>query len=125
MDTSEIEKDLKNLEKGKKIKLSVESDASGVDNISKSIDKAEKKTKKFGSTLKDAFSFGGATSIAHKAISAIGDAARDAVADVKALDEAITDLRIATNESYSYVSGLLKEYNKMVKRLGINHDPCI
>ena len=118
LDTSDFENDLKKLEKGKKIKLSVESDASGVDNITKSIDNAEKKTKKFGNTLKDAFSFGGVAGIAHKAISAIGDAAKDAVADVRALDEAITDLRIATGKSYSYVSGLLKEYNKLAKDLG-------
>ena len=119
LDTSQFEKDLKKLN-NKKLKLNADTnDAdSKVKNVSKSLDSAEKSASKFGSTAKKAFSFGSMAGIASQSIRLINKAVADAVTDVKQLDKAITDLRIATGQTYDYVTGLLKDYNTLAQSIG-------
>lgn len=119
LDTSQFEKDLKKLN-NKKLKLSADTNSAetNVKNISKSLDGAEAKASKFGTTAKKAFSFGGIAGIASQSIRLINKAVADAVDDVKQLDKAITDLRVATGETYDYVSGLLRDYNTLAQSVG-------
>ncbi len=119
LDTSQVEKDLKKLN-NKKLKLNADTNSAEtkVKNVNDSLDGAEKSASKFGSTAKKAFSFGGIAGIASQSIRLINKAVANAVDDVKQLDKAITDLRIATGETYSYVSGLVKDYNTLAKSIG-------
>ena len=119
LDTSQFEKDLKKLN-NKKLKLSADGNSAetNVKNVSKSLDGAENSASKFGTTAKKAFSFGGIAGIASQSIRLINKAVADAVTDVKQLDKAITDLRVATGETYDYVSGLLRDYNTLAQSVG-------
>ena len=56
--------------------------------------------------------------IASQSIRAIGTASRSAINDVKALDAAITDLRIATGKSHEQVAEMVQGYNTLAKNLG-------
>ncbi len=118
LDTTQLQKDLQNLDGKIKITADTSDSKQKIDAVEQSIGKADNSAKRFGSSAKKAFSFGGIATLASKTISAINSAVRDAVTDVKALDAAITDLRIATGESYEYVSKLVDKYNGMAKNLG-------
>ncbi len=119
LDDTQLQKDLKNLDGGKiKVTADTSDSKQKIDAVDQSITNADNSAKRFGSSAKKAFSFGGIAALASKTISAINSAVRDAVTDVHELDKAITDLRISTGESYEYVSKLVDKYNGMAKNLG-------
>lgn len=118
LDTSKLEKDIKNLDGKIKIGVDTGKGTEDIGKVGKEIETATKKADGFGSSVKKAFAFGSAGKIAYETIRLVKDAIDNAVESVNALDAAITDLRIATGEGYDYISSLVKEYNALGKSIG-------
>lgn len=112
LDTSQVEKQLKDLE-DKKIHIDLEADTAqqSVKQLDQEIRSADNTTRSFTNTLRG-------TVVAAKTFDVIRDSARKAVTAVKDFDSAIKDLRMATGDSYESVSQLVKGYNALGKSLG-------
>ena len=120
LDTSEFEKQMKNVSGKHNIKLNVDS-ADGskqIDSVNTKLRDAEKNSRSFGDTLKSALGIGSGAAVITKAFQTIQKAIRNAIAAVKDFDSAIKDLRMATGESYESVSELVSQYNALGKELG-------
>lgn len=120
------EQRIKDIGKNTKVKVNVEindNDSagkanSGIKQIEQSAKRADSSTKSFGDTLKRSLNIGSAAAITAKGIRMIESAAKDAVTAVKDIDGAITDLRIATGDSYKNVQNLIKGYNQLGQAMG-------
>lgn len=120
------EQRIKDIGKNTKVKVNVEindNDSagkanSGIKQIEQSAKRADSSTKSFGDTLKRSLNIGSAAAITAKGIKMIESAAKDAVTAVKDIDGAITDLRIATGDSYKNVQNLIKGYNQLGQAMG-------
>lgn len=121
LDTSKLEQQLKNLEKGKhKIKIDADTGNSekGVQNVNKQLQTSQKTANTFGNTLKNAFNIGGSAAVAAKGIQLISDASKSAVKSVEEIDKAIVNLQMATGENRSAVTAMINDYNKMAQQMG-------
>jgi len=120
------EQRIKDIGKNTKVKVNVEINDndfagkanSGIKQIEQSAKRADSSTKSFGDTLKRSLNIGSAAAITAKGIRMIESAAKDAVTAVKDIDGAITDLRIATGDSYKNVQNLIKGYNQLGQAMG-------
>lgn len=120
------EQRIKDIGKNTKVKVNVEindNDSagkanSGIKQIEQSAKRADSSTKSFGDTLKRSLNIGSAAAITAKGIRMIESVAKDAVTAVKDIDGAITDLRIATGDSYKNVQNLIKGYNQLGQAMG-------
>lgn len=119
LDMSDVEKKLNSL-KGKKYKINVDAgdSAKSVDNVNQSLQNTQKSANNLGNALKKPFQIGSSAALAAKGIQLINTAAKNATNAIKDFDGAITDLRMATNESYDTVSKMVSAYNEMGKTLG-------
>ena len=119
LDTSQVQKELENLN-GKEITLDVKTGntAKEVQNVNKQIVTTQKSTQSFGDTLKKSLNIGSAATITAEAFNAIRNAADKATDAIKDIDDAVTDLRMATNGSYSDTLKLVQGYNKLGKAIG-------
>lgn len=120
LDTSKVEQQLNQLGKDKKIKLDVDTGNTdkNINNVNKSIQTTGKTAQTFGDTLKKSLNIGSAAAITAKGLQLINTTAKKAVASVKEFDDAITDLRMATGQSYDSVRTLVQGYNEMGQALG-------
>lgn len=120
------EQRIKNIGKDAKVKVDVDVNdngsasktSSGIKQVEQSAKSATSSTKSFGDTLQKSLNIGSAAAITAKGIRMIESAAKDAVTAVKDIDGAITDLRMATGESYKNVQNLVKGYNQMGQAIG-------
>lgn len=119
LDTSQVEQKIKELD-GKKVKLSVEGGNAQkeVERVDNSIKSATKSTKTFGDTLKSSAKAGAAFSLTSQVFQTIRDAASKAKEAVQDFDAAVMDLRMATGDTYTDVSNLVKQYNELGKSIG-------
>ncbi|HIT89062.1 MAG TPA: phage tail tape measure protein, partial [Candidatus Merdenecus merdavium] len=123
---SALEQRIQNMGKDSKVKVGVDVNDNGSANkTSQSIKQVEQSarsatnaTKSFGDTVKRSLQIGTAAAITAKGFQLIDKTAREAVSQIKEIDKAITDLRMATGDSYSNVSNLVKGYNQMGQALG-------
>lgn len=105
LDTSEAEKKLNNLTgKNYKVNINTGDSAKSVDNVNQSLQNTQRSANNLGNALKKPFQVGSSAALAAKGIQLINTAARNATDAIKDVDSAITDLRMATNESYDTVS---------------------
>lgn len=119
LDTSEAEKKLNNLTgKNYKVNINTGDSAKSVDNVNQSLQNTQRSANNLGNALKKPFQVGSSAALAAKGIQLINTAARNATDAIKDVDSAITDLRMATNESYDTVSKMVSGYNDMGKALG-------
>ena len=119
LDTSEAEKKLNNLTgKNYKVNINTGDSAKSVDNVNQSLQNTQRSANNLGNALKKPFQVGSSAALAAKGIQLINAAARNATDAIKDVDSAITDLRMATNESYDTVSKMVSGYNDMGKALG-------
>lgn len=120
LDTTKAEQQIDNLGKGKKVKIEVDTGDSskGVQNINQSIRTAQSSTSSFGDTLKRALNIGSSVAVVAKGFQLIRTAARNARTAIKDIDAAITDLRLATGDSYANAAKMVTGYNDMGKALG-------
>lgn len=121
LDTSKLEQQLKQIEnKNHKIKVDVDAGNSqkNVNNVNNSIKNAQQSASSFGTTLKKSLNIGTAAAITAQGFRMIRSAANDAVEAVKDFDDAILNLRMATNGSYESTKSLVQSYNQMGKALG-------
>lgn len=105
---------------GKKVKFGVDGGNAQkeVEKVDNSIKSATKSTKTFGDTLKTSAKLGAAYSITSQAFQAIREAASAAKEAVQEFDAAVMDLRMATGDTYTEVSNLVKEYNELGQAIG-------
>ena len=108
LDTSEVEKQLKDLENSKKVKLGVDTGNTqkNIENVNKSINVAKKSSQSFGDTLKKSLNIGSVAAITAKGFRLINTAAEDAVKSVKDIDAKLTQIQIVTGAS----GDALKQY---------------
>ncbi len=118
LDTERFEKDIKNLDGKIKIGVDTGKSADDIGKVGKELSATRKKADRFGTSVKKAFAFGSTAKIASQTIRLLNNTVKDAIDTVKNLDSAITDLRIATNQSYEQVSQLIKNYNELGKSIG-------
>lgn len=119
LDTSEAEKKLNNLTgKNYKVNINTGDSAKSVDNVNQSLQNTQRSANNLGNALKKPFQVGSSAALAAKGIQLINTAARNATDAIKDVNSAITDLRMATNESYDTVSKMVSGYNDMGKALG-------
>ncbi len=144
LDTTEVEKKLNDLTKGKK-KVKIDVDDSQIYKVTEKLNKASNKKKKvtFETEMKgngkeqvEGLSKGfesakkSADSLTHSFLNIakmgaqidvfriIKREAQEAVQAVKQIDDAIVDLQMATNQSYNSVRQMMSGYNDMAKQLG-------
>lgn len=144
LDTTEVEKKLNDLSKGKK-KVKIDVDDSQLDKVTEKLNKASNKKKKvtFETEMKGngkeqveglAKRFDSAKksadSLSHSFLNVakmgaqidvfrmIKQQAEEAVQAVKQIDDAIVDLQMATNQSYDSIRQMMSGYNDMAKQLG-------
>lgn len=130
LDTSEAEKKLNNLTgKNYKVNINTGDSAKSVDNVNQSLQNTQRSANNLGNALKKPFQVGSSAALAAKGIQLINTAARNATDAIKDVDSAITDLRMATNESYDTVSKMVSGYRqgKLLVRLQkkLHHLPML
>lgn len=119
LDTSKVEQKIKQLE-NRNIKINADGSNAqkNINSVNNSIKSAQQNATGFGNTLKKSLNIGTAAAITATGFRLISTAAKDAVEAVKGFDDAILNLRMATNDSYNNVQSLVKGYNEMGKSLG-------
>ncbi|MCD8049935.1 MAG: phage tail tape measure protein [Clostridia bacterium] len=114
LDVTEVEKKLSELN-AKNPKITITADGTTaqkeVDNVDKAVVTATKDTETFGTKIKQAFSSYLGFRLVREAFEKITEAVKDA-------DEAITNLREATGDSYSETQKLVSAYTKLGQSLG-------
>ncbi|MBP3664684.1 MAG: phage tail tape measure protein, partial [Tyzzerella sp.] len=122
LDTSKAEQQINQLGKDKKVKIDADTNNAqkNINNLNSGMKNAGNTAQSVGKTLKNSLDIGSSAAIAYKGIRLIEESARDAYEAIKDFDGAITDLRMATNDSYDSVRNLVKNYNEMGKSLGAN-----
>lgn len=117
VNSSEIDKAVKKIDKLKGKKIKVNTNVSGtkdIDKISNSFDNATKSAKGFGSFIKGLAKYG----IYFNVFQKIEQGARQAVKAIEDIDKSIVDLQMATGDSYQNVRQLMSGYNDFAKQLG-------
>ena len=117
VNSSEIDKAAKKIDKLKGKKIKVNTNVSGtkdIDKISNSFDNATKSAKGFGSFIKGLAKYG----IYFNVFQKIEQGARQAVKAIEDIDKSIVDLQMATGDSYQNVRQLMSGYNDFAKQLG-------
>lgn len=119
LDTSKVEQQINQLN-NKNVKFNVDTGKTqkDINGINNAINSTNKTAMSFCDTLKKSLNIGSAAAITAKGFQLIRTAANNAVDAVKELGGAITDLRIATGESYDTAKGWVKNYNSMAQSLG-------
>lgn len=119
LDISEAERKLSNFTgKNYKVNINTGDSAKSVDRVNQSLQNTQKSANNLGNTLKKPFQIGSSAAIAAKGIQLVNVAAHNATDAIKDFDDAIKDLRMATNESYASVSNMVSGYTEMGKALG-------
>lgn len=108
LDTSELDQQLKNI-KDTEVKVKIDTGSSSQD---------LQKVNQQAVELKKSLNIGSAAVLTAKGIQLISKASKDAVQAVKNIDQSITNLRMATGQSYQDTAKLVKSYNDMGKTMG-------
>lgn len=117
VNSSEIDKAAKKIDKLKGKKIKVNTNVGGtkdVDKISNSFDRATKSANGFDNFIKGLAKYG----IYFNVFQKIEQGARQAVKAIEDIDKAIVDLQMATGDSYNDVKKLASGYNDFAKQLG-------
>lgn len=120
LDTSKAEQQIADLGKNKKVKISVDAGETtrSVQTVNQSIRTTQSSATSFGDALKRALNIGSSAAVVAKGFQLIHAAAKNARAAIKDIDSAITDLRLATGDSYESAAKMVGEYNQMGRALG-------
>lgn len=120
LDTSKAEQQIADLGKNKKVKISVDAGETtrSVQTVNQSIRTTQSTATSFGDALKRALNIGSSAAVVAKGFQLIHAAAKNARAAIKDIDSAITDLRLATGDSYESAAKMVGEYNQMGRALG-------
>ena len=120
LDVSQVQAQLDALCKGKKIKIDIDTGKgkSGIDNVNSSLRNAQQSAQSLGDTIKHALGVGSAFAVAQKGVQLIEKAARNASEAIKDFDKNITNIRLATGQSYDSARQLVSTYNQMGQTLG-------
>ena len=120
LDTSKAEQQIADLGKNKKVKISVDAGETtrSVQTVNQSIRTTQNTATSFGDALKRALNIGSSAAVVAKGFQLIHAAAKNARAAIKDIDSAITDLRLATGDSYESAAKMVGEYNQMGRALG-------
>lgn len=119
LNTSEIKKQIDQLQKnGVKMNFNAGTAAEQIAGVNRSMVNLVKSSNSLGGSLKSAFAIGSSAAAAHKIISEITKAANDAVAAVKEIDAAMTNLRIVTNDTLEAATAQMKEFNETAQQMG-------
>ena len=120
LDVSQVQAQLDALCKGKKIKIDIDTGKgkSGIDNVNSSLRNAQQSAQSLGDTIKHALGVGSAFAVAQKGVQLIEKAARNASEAIKDFDKNITNIRLATGQSYDSARELVSTYNQMGQTLG-------
>lgn len=121
LDVSKLESQMQNLQnKDHKIKVNVDTSdsAKNINDVNKNVNDVQKSAQSMGKTLKKSLQIGSAATVAATAMREINKAAQEVVESIKEIDEAITNLRLATGESYDTIAGLMTQYNELGKSIG-------
>ena len=117
VNSSEIDKASKKIDKLKGKKIKVNTNVSGtkdVDKISNSFDRATKSANGFGNFIKGLAKYG----IYFNVFQKIEQGASQAVKKIEDLDIAMVDLQMATGDSYDDIKKLVSGYNDFARQLG-------
>lgn len=106
--------------KGKNIDLKVNGDqaAKDIQQIEKNIVSANKQTKTFGDTIRNALNIGSAAAIVAQGFRLIRQAAKEAVQAVKDIDAALTQVQIVTGVSDKVLKQYASDAAKAAKEVG-------
>ena len=114
VNTSELDTAVKKINNLKQSKININANVEGtnsVDNMAKSYDTAKKSAQGLGTSIKELAKLG-------LSFQTIEQSARAAVEAISDIDNAILDLQMATEDSYSEVRNMVSGYNDMAKSLG-------
>lgn len=117
IDTSQLEKSVETINKTGKKKINVETKITGqekVDGLTKGLNEAKKSANDLSSSFFNIAKVGAQIDVFRM----IKEQAQEAVQAVKQIDDAIVELQMATNQSYSSVRQMMSGYNDMAKQLG-------
>lgn len=117
VDDSNINNITKKTDKLKDKNIKLKTDVSGtdkIDNVSKSLDKAEKSVGSFNNSVKGLAKLGAYVNVFQE----IERGAKAAVKAVEEIDKSIVDLQMATGDSYANVKNMVSGYNDFAKQLG-------
>lgn len=120
LDVGQVQAQLDALTKGKKIKIDIDTGKgkSNIDGINSSLRNAQQSAQSLGDTIKQALGVGSAFAVAQKGVQLIEKAAKNASEAIKDFDKNITNVRLATGQSYDSARELVSTYNQMGQTLG-------
>ena len=90
--------------KNQNVKVNVSSNSEGVDKLNNSVKHTAKTANTLGDNLKNALNISASAAVAYKAINMVTGSVNKAFTAVKDIDDAIVQLRYATNKSYDDVN---------------------